>query len=107
TPKEDWLNIVITAKAKAKIKSALKEEKRKIADEGKEILERKMKSLKITYNSDNLHKISFYFKLPSSQDLFFNVAKGIIDMKDLKEYQASEKVIENKPQDKIEGDQVQ
>jgi GTP pyrophosphokinase len=107
TPKEDWLNIVVTAKAKAKIKSALKEEKRKVADEGKEILERKMKSLKITYNSDNLHKLSYYFKLASTQDLFFNVAKGIIDMKDLKEYQASEKVVENKPQDKIENDQVQ
>ncbi len=107
TPKEDWLNIVVTAKAKAKIKSALKEEKRKIADEGKEILERKMKSLKITYNSENIHKISYYFKLASTQDLFFNVAQGIIDMKDLKEYQASEKVIENKPQDKIENEQVQ
>jgi GTP pyrophosphokinase len=107
TPKEDWLNIVVTAKAKAKIKSALKEEKRKVADEGKEILERKMKSLKITYNSENIHKISYYFKLASTQDLFFNVAQGIIDMKDLREYQASEKVIENKPQDKIETEQVQ
>ena len=107
TPKEDWLNIVVTAKAKAKIKSALKEEKRKIADEGKEILERKMKSLKITYNSDNIHKLSYYFKLPSTQDLFFNVARGFIDMKDLREYQASEKTVENKPQDKIENDQVQ
>jgi guanosine-3',5'-bis(diphosphate) 3'-pyrophosphohydrolase len=107
TPKEDWLNIVVTAKAKAKIKSALKEEKRKIADDGKEILERKMKSLKITYNSENIHKISYYFKLASTQDLFFNVAQGIIDMKDLKEYQASEKVIENKPQDRIETEQVQ
>ncbi len=107
TPKEDWLNIVVTAKAKAKIKSALKEERRKIADDGKEILERKMKSLKITYNSENLHKLSYYFKLTSTQDLFYNVAQGIIDMKDLKEYQASEKVIENKPQDKIEAEQVQ
>ena len=107
TPKEDWLNIVVTAKAKAKIKSALKEEKRKVAEDGKEILERKLKSLKITYNSENIHKLSYYFKLPSTQDLFFNVAKGIIDMKDLKEYQASEKVIENKPQDKIETEQVQ
>jgi GTP pyrophosphokinase len=89
TPKEDWLNIVVTAKAKAKIKSALKEEKRKVAEEGKEILERKMKSLKITYNSDNIHKLSYYFKLPSTQDLFFNVAQGLIDMKDLKEYLAS------------------
>ena len=107
TPKEDWLNIVVTAKAKAKIKSALKEEKRKVAEDGKEILERKLKSLKITYNSENIHKLSYYFKLPSTQDLFFNVAKGIIDMKDLKEYQVSEKVIENKPQDRIETEQVQ
>jgi len=107
TPKEDWLNIVVTAKAKAKIKSALKEEKRKIAEDGKEILERKLKSLKITYNSENIQKLSYFFKLPSTQDLFYNVAKGLIDMSGLKEYQASEKIIENKPQDKIEAEQVQ
>src|SRR4051812_12599792 len=106
-PKEDWLNFVVTAKAKAKIKSALKEEKRKIAEDGKEILERKLKSLKITYNSENIHKLSYFFKLGSTQDLFYNIAKGVIDMKDLKDYQASEKVIENKPQDKIEQEQVQ
>jgi len=107
TPKEDWLNIVVTAKAKAKIKSALKEEKRKVAEDGKEILERKMKSLKITYNSENIQKLSYFFKLPSTQDLFYNIAKGTIDMKDLKEYQASEKTIENKPQDRIEAEQLQ
>jgi guanosine-3',5'-bis(diphosphate) 3'-pyrophosphohydrolase len=107
TPKEDWLNIVVTAKAKAKIKSALKEEKRKVAEDGKEILERKLKSLKITYNSDNIYKLSYFFKLQSTQDLFFNVAKGLIDMKDLKEFVASEKIIEIKSPDKIETDQVQ
>lgn len=106
-PKEDWLSFVVTAKAKAKIKSALKEEKRKIAEDGKEILERKLKSLKITYNSDNIHKLSYFFKLTSPQDLFYNVAKGLIDMKDLREFVASEKIIEIKPQDKIETDQVQ
>jgi len=107
TPKEDWLGFVVTAKAKAKIKSALKEEKRKIAEDGKEILERKMKSLKITYNSENIHKLSYFFKLSSTQDLFFNVAKGLIDMQNLREYQQSEKQVENKPQDKIDADQVQ
>ncbi|EHQ29863.1 RelA/SpoT family protein [Mucilaginibacter paludis] len=106
-PKEDWLNIVVTAKAKAKIKSALKEEKRKIAEDGKEILERKLKSLKITYNSDNIYKLSYFFKLQSTQDLFVNVAKGLIDMKDLKEFVASEKIIEIKSPEKIETDQVQ
>jgi GTP pyrophosphokinase len=101
SPKEDWLSFVVTAKAKSKIKSALKEEKRKVAEEGKEILERKLKSLKITYNSDNLYKLTYYFKLPSTLDLFFNVASGKIDLKQLKEFSASEKVVENKPEKTI------
>jgi len=106
-PKEDWLNFVVTAKAKAKIKSSLKEERRKIAEDGKEILERKLKSLKITYNTDNILKLSYYFKLSSSQDVFYNVAKGIIDLKDLKEFAASEKVIEQKPAANTDTEQIQ
>lgn len=101
TPKEDWLNIVVTAKAKSKIKSSLKEEKRKIAEEGKELLERKLKSLKITYNTDNLNKLSYFFKLQSTQDLFVAVATGKIELKDLKEYVASEKEIENRGNEKV------
>jgi len=95
-PKEDWLNIVVTAKAKSKIKSSLKEEKRKIAEQGKEILERKLKSLKITYNTDNLNKLSYFFKLPSTQELFISIANGKIELKDLKDYLAAEKEIENR-----------
>ncbi|TAE40607.1 MAG: bifunctional (p)ppGpp synthetase/guanosine-3',5'-bis(diphosphate) 3'-pyrophosphohydrolase [Sphingobacteriales bacterium] len=107
TPKEDWLTYVVTAKAKAKIKSSLKDEKRKIADDGKEILERKLKSLKITYNTDNILKLSYYFKLQSTQDLFYNVAKGLIDVKDLKEYVASEKIVEQKPQQTTDNENIQ
>lgn len=95
-PKEDWLNIVVTAKAKSKIKSSLKEEKRKIAEQGKEILERKLKSLKITYNTDNLNKLSYFFKLPSTQELFISIANGKIELKDLRDYLAAEKEIENR-----------
>ncbi len=101
TPKEDWLNIVMTAKAKSKIKSSLKEEKRKIAEEGKELLERKLKSLKITYNTDNLNKLSYFFKLQSTQDLFIEVATGKIELKDLREYVTSEKEIENRGNEKV------
>lgn len=96
TPKEDWLSIVVTAKAKSKIKSSLKEEKRKVAEIGKETLERKLKSLKITYNTDNLHKLTYFFKLQSTQDLFIAVANGKIELKDLKEYVNSEKEVENR-----------
>jgi guanosine-3',5'-bis(diphosphate) 3'-pyrophosphohydrolase len=107
TPKEDWLNIVVTAKAKSKIKSSLKEEKRKIAEEGKETLERKLKSLKITYNTDNLNKLSYFFKLASTQELFIAVANGKIELKDLKEYVASEKEIENKGTERNDGQQIE
>lgn len=97
TPKEDWLNIVVTAKARSKIKSSLKEEKRKIAEDGKEILERKLKSIKVNYNTENLNKLTLHFKLPSTQDLFFNVAKGNIDIKDLREFLISEKTPDKAP----------
>ncbi len=107
TPKEDWLNFVVTAKAKAKIKSSLKEERRKVAEDGKEILERKLKSLKITYNTDNILKLSYYFKLHSTQDVFYNVAKGLIDLRDLKEFAASEKIVEQKAPQDNDSDQIQ
>ncbi|AMQ00154.1 MFS transporter [Pedobacter cryoconitis] len=106
-PKEDWLNIVVTAKAKSKIKSSLKEEKRKIAEGGKETLERKLKSLKITYNTDNLNKLSYFFKLTSTQELFIAVATGKIELKDLKEYLASEKEIENRGIERNDGQQIE
>ncbi|MFD2583795.1 RelA/SpoT family protein [Pedobacter vanadiisoli] len=103
TPKEDWLNVVVTAKAKSKIKSSLKEEKRKIAENGKEILERKLKSLKITYNTDNIQKLSYFFKLPSTQELFVNVALGKIELKDIREYLTTEKEIENRGPERPEN----
>ncbi|MGK0385304.1 MAG: GTP pyrophosphokinase, partial [Bacteroidia bacterium] len=85
-PKEDWLTFVVTAKAKSKIKQALKEENRKIAMDGKEILERKLKQMKITLDNEltnNLHK---HFKVKTSQDLFIQVAKKAIEFRDIKEF---------------------
>lgn len=107
SPKEDWLNFVVTAKAKSKIKSSLKEEKRKVAEDGKELLERKLKSLKITYNTDNLNKISYFFKLTSTQELFIAVANGKIELKDLRDYLSSEKEIETRGAEKNEGQQIE
>jgi GTP pyrophosphokinase len=97
TPKEDWLNFVITAKAKSKIKSSLKDEKRRIADEGREILDRKLKSLKIPSTIENINKITHFFKLHASQDFLFQIAKGGIDIGDLKDYVNYEKNAEYKP----------
>jgi GTP pyrophosphokinase len=97
TPKEDWLNFVITAKAKSKIKSSLKDEKRKISDEGREILDRKLKSLKIPSTIENINKITHFFKLHASQDFLYQIAKGGIDIGDLKKYVNFEKNAGYKP----------
>jgi GTP pyrophosphokinase len=85
-PKEDWLSFVVTAKAKSKIKAALKEERRKLADEGKYILEKKLNHLKIDFNNNNVNDIANHFKLSSSQELYYRVALGNIDLKHLKDF---------------------
>jgi GTP pyrophosphokinase len=86
TPKEDWLGYVVTARAKSKIKTALKEEKRKISEEGREMLERKFNHLKIDFTVQNINELANYFKLPSSQELFYRVAVGNINLKHLKNF---------------------
>jgi GTP pyrophosphokinase len=86
TPKEDWLGYVVTARAKSKIKTALKEEKRKISEEGREMLERKFSHLKIDFTVQNINELANYFKLPSSQELFYRIAVGNINLKHLKNF---------------------
>jgi guanosine-3',5'-bis(diphosphate) 3'-pyrophosphohydrolase len=83
SPKEDWLRYVVTAKAKSKIKNHLKEDKRLAITDGKEILERKLKNLKINLNEENLNKIVNFYRLPTSQDLFFKVATAQLDLSKL------------------------
>lgn len=85
-PKPDWLNYVTTARAKGKIKSALKEEKKKIAEDGKEKLERKLKQLKIDNTHENIQKLANHFKLQAPLDLYYEFAIDKLDIKDLKAY---------------------
>src|SRR6202000_1486390 len=86
-PNEDWLNIVVTAKAKSKIKDALKEEKRKIADEGKYVVQRRLENFGAGYNQHNIDILTTFYKLSSSLDFFYQVAVRNIDLKELKEFQ--------------------
>lgn len=87
TPKEDWLTYVITARAKSKIKNALKEEKRKISEEGREILERKFNHAKMEFTVQNINDFQNFLRLPSAQELFYRVAKNVISIKHLKAWQ--------------------
>ena len=85
-PKEDWLNIVITASARHKIRDALREEKKLIADEGKEMLKRKFNSLKIDFLSKNIDEFVKHFETVNATNLYVRIAKGSIDLTRLKGY---------------------
>lgn len=80
TPNEDWLSYVVTAKARSVIKQTLKDEKKRIATEGKEALEKKLKQLKIENSEANILLLMNYFKTVSSLDLFFGIASKKIDI---------------------------
>lgn len=85
-PNEDWLRFVISPKAKSKIKELLKEDKRNVADEGKEILLRKTKQLKIDVNSRVYEQMRDYFKVNSQFELHYRVGKGLITVNDFKRF---------------------
>ncbi len=85
-PSEDWLRIVVSTKAKSKIKEALKEDRKHVVDDGKEILKRKMKQLKIEDASRTYDQLRQYFNMPSNFELHYRIGKGIIDVTDLKRF---------------------
>jgi GTP diphosphokinase / guanosine-3',5'-bis(diphosphate) 3'-diphosphatase len=86
-PSEDWLGFVVTAKAKNKIKDALREEKRKVAEDGKYVLQRKLESMGAAYSQYNMDELVQFYKLPSSLDLHYKIATKLIDLKELKDFQ--------------------
>ncbi|CAM4222328.1 bifunctional (p)ppGpp synthetase/guanosine-3',5'-bis(diphosphate) 3'-pyrophosphohydrolase [Zobellia roscoffensis] len=88
-PNQNWLDYATTARARAKIKSSLREEKKSVAEEGKEILRRKLKSQKVALNEDSINKMVTFFKLKTSLDLFYRVGIGSIDNQMLKEFSSS------------------
>lgn len=88
-PNSNWLDYATTARARSKIKSSLKDEKKEVAVDGKEILRRKLKQLKISLDEKSINEMVNHFKLKTSLDLFYRVGIGTIDNKMLKEYAAS------------------
>lgn len=88
-PNQNWLDYATTARARSKIRSSLKDEKKKIAEEGKEILRRKLKSQKLKLNEDIINKMVVHFKLGTSLDLFYRTGNGAIDNQMIKEFASS------------------
>lgn len=83
-PKEEWLKMVVTGRAKQKIKSALREERNKIAEDGKEILDRKFKQHNIRYISENISVLEKYYNVASATELYIRIAKSKIDLAKLR-----------------------
>ena len=88
-PNSNWLDYSTTARARSKIKSALNADRKEIGEDGKEILRRKLKQLKITLNEKSVNEMVNHFKLKTSLDLFYRVGLGTIDNGMLKSYASS------------------
>jgi GTP pyrophosphokinase len=87
-PTSQWLDYVTTSRAKNKIKNVLNENTKKIAEDGKELLERKLRHLKITLNENTVNELVNFFKLQTSLDLFYRAGIGTIENQQLKDYAA-------------------
>jgi len=101
-PSEDWLNTTVTSKARTKIKQVLKGEKRKIAEMGKEILQRKLKNLIKTQMTSNLiDELAQYYKFNDRLEFLYQIAQKKFDLSQLKKLNiVGDKIVvakENKP----------
>ncbi|MBT1689631.1 RelA/SpoT family protein [Dawidia soli] len=90
-PHEDWLRFVVSSKAKSRIKDELKEDKKKSAEEGKEILLRKLRQLKEEPTQQFMEQLREHFKVPANFELYYRVGRGFITAADIKKF------VENKP----------
>ncbi|MDF2383845.1 bifunctional (p)ppGpp synthetase/guanosine-3',5'-bis(diphosphate) 3'-pyrophosphohydrolase [Nostoc ellipsosporum NOK] len=88
-PSEDWLSFVVTAKARGRIKDALKEEKKKVADEGKYTLQRKLEGIGASMQQPNIDELVQHYKLSSNLELFYQIAIKNIDLKELKDFKVT------------------
>ena len=97
-PNIEWLNFVVTSKAKTKIKDTLKEEKRNTAEEGKYTLQRKLEGMGASMSQSNLEEMANFYKTGSSLDLLYDIAIKKIDLKELKEFTLhGDKLVAPKP----------
>lgn len=85
-PNEDWLQFAKTSKARSKIKASLKEEKKEVASQGKEILNRKLKAQKIKPSTENYHEIATYLNYQTVLDLFYDIAQKKVELADIKTF---------------------
>jgi guanosine-3',5'-bis(diphosphate) 3'-pyrophosphohydrolase len=103
-PSEDWLKSVVTSKAKAKIKDALKEEKKHFIMDGKEIVQRKLKQMKMEFSSVVVEQLRAFFETKTPLEFYYKVGKGIIDptaIKSFKDFKQAKRQKSKSPMNQI------
>lgn len=83
---EGWLQFVKTSRARTKIKTYLKEDKKRVAALGREIVERKLKQMKLPFNDKTLAQLKDFFAVRTELDLYFQVGEGVIDHTEIKKF---------------------
>ncbi len=82
-PNKNWLKFVKTHKAKANIRRWVNSEEQKIVDAGKEIWNKKIKKLKLSFSSDEISKLSSGLKYENHRQFFIAISQGKINLDDV------------------------
>lgn len=101
-PHADWLRFVVTSKARSKIKDSLNEERKAAASEGKEIVKRKLRQMKLKLNNEIVEQLRAYFDERTVLDFYYKVGKGVINATEIKRFKAARSSIPKDPSDRIE-----
>lgn len=85
-PGKDWLNWVVSAKARSRIRQELEAEERRAAADGREVLMRRLKNWKMTLSDEELHEYMRQLKYNSNIQFFSDLASGTLDVNDIKSW---------------------
>ncbi|CCH02171.1 (p)ppGpp synthetase I, SpoT/RelA [Fibrella aestuarina BUZ 2] len=105
-PNEDWLRFVVTSKAKTKIKDLIKEEKKQYISDGKDLISKRLKILRMEVTNELTNQIRAYFGSKTTSDLYYRFGKGHIDVKELNKFKSDKEAKENRA-NKLNTDTIQ
>lgn len=95
-PNEDWLRIVVTSKARSRIKDYLKEESRRYETDGKQMVEKKLKVLGIEATNETFNQLRAFFECKTPADFFYRIGKGYIHLDELRKFKKHKESKENR-----------
>ncbi|WP_426061861.1 RelA/SpoT family protein [Hymenobacter sp. B1770] len=84
-PTPEWLNYVITTKARSKIKDFLRDDKRSKAEDGRQMLEKRLEIIGVPFTQENFNRLLAYFNVPTAQEFYYRLAIGQVDGRAIRE----------------------